>query len=92
MSSSTFGDGKFECETEIKPTDLHPTEDLAKANPVDVYVERTVAKIRLNTEWESGVTVVDDVTLGDKTGLKAVLLKRTEMPKDPLPSTKNLYM
>lgn len=51
MSSSVFGSSAYNCEVEIKPTNLLSSPEDALANPVKVYVERVLAKVRMSTEW-----------------------------------------
>lgn len=65
MTSSSFYDEEYGCAVEIKDTDIKSTEELAKQNPVDVYVERVVAKVRVKTNWtntkmDAPVTVTMD--------------------------------
>lgn len=53
--------------TEIKETDFKSSKELAQNNPVDIYVERVVAKIKVNQaasityhkDYEKGYTVFD---------------------------------
>lgn len=53
--------------TEIKETDFKSSKDLAQNNPVDIYVERVVAKIKVNQaasityheDYKKGYTVFD---------------------------------
>lgn len=74
MSSSSFYDEEgYGCAVEIKDSDIKADIDLAKANPVNVYVERVVAKVRVSMAWTQDMAV-EDVSLDGKP-YKAVLLK-----------------
>lgn len=68
MTSSVFGSENvdFCCEVEIPGSALRKSEDEAKKNPVDVYVERVLAKVRLHTEWSNEMTKIEDVLYGGK--------------------------
>lgn len=57
MTSAVFGtDQEYEgCEVYINPTKLKTTETAASADPVDVYVERVVAKVRMTAQWDNSV-------------------------------------
>ena len=58
MTSSVFGSSNnYEgCEVYINPTKLKTERADAEADPVDVYVERVVAKVRMTAKWDSSVT------------------------------------
>lgn len=57
MTSSVYKKGsEVGCEVTIDPAKLCTTEALALANPVDVYVERILAKVRLYTAWDENTT------------------------------------
>ncbi len=68
--------------TDIPVTAFQPSEELAKANPVNIYVERTMAKVRVrlseSTATEEKVTFV---TLCD--GKPAIVLKNKEQEGVP---------
>lgn len=64
MTSSVFGSDNFCCEVNIPASALKKTEDEAKESPVNVYVERVLAKVRLYTDWKD-MTLKNDVTYGD---------------------------
>lgn len=75
MTSSTFYDASLTATegnsiaVKIKDTDIKATEELARTNPVDVYVERVAAKVRVTQTWsqmEEG-DVIKDVTLDGTT-------------------------
>lgn len=65
MTSSTYADANGQVtRTYIKPENLCTSEELALANPVKIYIERVVAKVRLNTNWNtSGKTASDGHTI-----------------------------
>lgn len=65
MTSATYGSDNFTCEVEIKPTDLQTSTDDAIAHPVDIYVERAVAKVRMTLDWNDNFKskVYDGITL-----------------------------
>ncbi len=79
MSNSVFLDGNTTptaiTSTVIKPEDFKSTKEEAAVNPVDVYVERVTAKVRVSMSWKSEMEVVPDVKLGDAKGLTAIALK-----------------
>ena len=63
MSNSAYLDGTNPMyATPIETRHLQSTEDLAKANPVDIYVERVAAKVQLNEDANFEENV-DDVTV-----------------------------
>lgn len=68
MTSSVFGSESddFFCEVEIPGSALKKSETEAKENPVDVYVERVLAKVRLHTEWSNEMTKIEDVSYNGK--------------------------
>lgn len=51
MTNSVFYSTSYGATTEIKETDLQSNPDIARQYPVDVYVERLVAKVRVRTDW-----------------------------------------
>lgn len=51
LTSSSYYDNGETCAVEIKETDIKESRELALAQPVDVYVERVVAKVRVKTAW-----------------------------------------
>lgn len=85
MTSSSYvaeepnGDGSYNKVPTFLVTNIHShvrdteEEALADGAPVEIYVERLVSKVRLKTDWE-GMTIVENVKLGDKSGLKAILV------------------
>ena len=79
MTSSSYAnaDGQVNLAT-IKPENLCKTPEAAKGTPVDIYIERVVAKTRLKTAWEGMTT--KEVTYDGKT-YTAVALKETPEKK-----------
>lgn len=78
MYNSVYANGSTVINaTDIPVTAFQPTEELAKSNPVNIYVERTMAKVRVrlseSTETEEKVTFK---VLCD--GKKAIVLKSKE--------------
>lgn len=61
-SSSYYANDKNTFAVAIQPEDIKSTEDQAKANPVDVYVERLVAKVRVSEAWQD-MTVIPGVQI-----------------------------
>ena len=59
MTNSSFvnGDGAVECAKPISQDDLKSTIQAARENPIDVYVERLVAKVRVRTVWNEEMTL-----------------------------------
>ena len=68
MSSSSFvnAGGNPTCAVEISEANIRPSREEALQYPVDVYVERVVAKIRVKANWDNTMTK-RDVKYGDKT-------------------------
>ncbi len=66
MSNSVYKDGgKAVLGAEIKKTDIYLSADSALHNPVNIYVERTVAKVRTNAVNEmTNTTGADPVVDG----------------------------
>lgn len=66
MSNSVYAqDGVKMVATELKPENVQLTEDLAKTNPVDIYVERVLAKVTVSpndgtTTFDTGETTSQD--------------------------------
>lgn len=76
MTSSSYAgtDGQITVAT-INPVNLCKSEEDAKNNPVNIYIERVVAKTKLNAEWNTEkVTIKENVTYQGKT-YTAVALK-----------------
>lgn len=66
MTNSTYYQGGVKFATPVVPANFYETEEMAKAddNPVEIYVERLAAKVRV-VEATGGVTIPD---LTDKSG------------------------
>lgn len=71
MTSSVYGDGPYDIAAEILPTNIKQNADDAKKSPVDIYIERIHAKVRVAFAWQNMVT--EDVTYNNNT-VKAVKL------------------
>lgn len=81
MTSSTFYDANLEqpadknsIAVKIKDTDIKATEDLARTNPVDVYVERVAAKVRVTEKWSDKMEKIENVKYDNHT-YTAIALK-----------------
>ena len=62
----------------LSEQELVKNEDEAKESPVNVYVERVLAKVRLYTDWKD-MTLKNDVTYGDNDKkYTAVKLKKSK--------------
>lgn len=84
MTSSSFhAEDGYGCAVQIKDTDIKADEKLAKANPVDVYIERAVAKVRVKTDWKHA-----DMGL-DNNGIKTVTFEGESYQAIPLSSKVN---
>lgn len=67
MFNSVYGKGQEEvCAVPIKADNLQKTEDLARKNPVTIYVERSVAKVRVVLAKEIGFDNDNKLALNDK--------------------------
>lgn len=74
MTSSSYAgaDGQVTA-VNIEPGNLCNTKEAAEANPVNIYIERVVAKVKMDINWNASIET-DDVTFEGKT-VKAVKLK-----------------
>lgn len=64
MSNSTYGSGSnVVCETELTLNDFATTSADAEANPINVYVERVVAKVTPNITMTSTTTTGGSETI-----------------------------
>ncbi len=60
MSSSVYKDGTTRMDAvQLKTVHFQLSESLALQNPVEIYVERVLAKVRVGIEMNEGVEVVD---------------------------------
>lgn len=66
MTSSAFYAESHGLAVEIKDTDIKATKELAEQFPVDVYVERAVAKVRVTTKWDPDKMTTTSVTFENK--------------------------
>ena len=83
MTSSTFYDNGNSIAVEIKESDIKSSEELAKTYPVDVYVERVLAKVRVTQAWDpEKVDVVTGVSFDGHNDCIAVALK--DANKNPI--------
>lgn len=74
-SASYYTDQDYEgCEVYINPTKLKLTEAEALGDPVDVYVERVLAKVRMTAKWATTMTT-QEVTYN---GAPAIAIKLTK--------------
>lgn len=67
---------KFALETEVANGKIRPTREEALANPVDLYIERVVAKVRVATAWNSAMET-KTVTFNDQQ-VTAVKLRKKD--------------
>lgn len=74
MTSSSYAgaDGQVTA-VDIAPGNLCNTKEAAEANPVNIYIERVVAKVKMDINWGTGIET-EDVTFGGQ-AVKAVKLK-----------------
>lgn len=74
MTSSSYAgaDGQVTA-VDIAPGNLCNTKEAAEANPVNIYIERVVAKVKMDINWGTGIET-EDVTFGGET-VNAVKLK-----------------
>ncbi len=69
MTSSSFADanGNPCCAAEITEANIRQSREEALKYPVDVYVERAVAKVRVKADWDDTMKVLTDVKYDGKT-------------------------
>lgn len=81
MTSSSYADasGQITAAT-IKPENLCSSEADAKNNPVNIYIERVVAKVRVSMDWSDEMVKKEGVTYNGKT-YTAVELKDKDKNK-----------
>lgn len=75
-SSSYAGEAGQITAADILPSHLCNSVEAAEANPVNIYIERVVAKVRMDTNWGTGIET-ESVTFGG-TAVTAVKLKDGE--------------
>ncbi len=69
MTSSSFADanGNPSCAAEISEANIRQSKEEALNYPVDVYVERAVAKVRVKAAWDNTMSVRTDVKYNGET-------------------------
>lgn len=69
MTSSSFVDanGNPSCAAEISEANIRQSKEEALNYPVDVYVERAVAKVRVKAAWDNTMSVRTDVKYNGET-------------------------
>lgn len=92
MTSSSYvgADGPVSVAT-IKPENLCTSEDAAMNSPVEIYIERLVAKTKLSTEWNESMSTLKGITYDGKDGYTAVALKDKD-DKDIKVDDKQVYV
>lgn len=66
MSNSSYVEGSTAmCATPIEMRHLQSTEELAKKNPVEIYVERVAAKVQLKKDENFSATIDGNVNVDD---------------------------
>ena len=99
MTSSVFGSNDFQCEVEIKPSDIYTNTTDAEANPVDVFIERVLAKVRVSFDWTTVadgdndvMKVIKNVSYDGKTYDAVQLKQKTETGSEAITADgKNVY-
>ena len=66
MTNSSHVTGDYNIETEILPTHIKTSEDAALADPVEIYVERVVAKVRCYAAWDASKVTTTTATYEGK--------------------------
>lgn len=91
MTSSSYADasGQITAAT-IKPENLCTSEADAKKTPVNIYIERVVAKVRVSMDWNDKMGKKEGVTNNGKT-YTAVELKDKEGNKITVDGDKQVY-
>lgn len=101
MTSSSFGSAKDEatnsypygCEVFVDNNKIKPTREAAEIDPVEIYVERVVAKVRVSTAWANSMDT-KEVTLNGKKYVAVKLKERKADGKieDIKANDKNVYV
>lgn len=99
MTSSVFGSNDFQCEVEIKPSDIYTNTTDAEKNPVDVFIERVLAKVRVSFDWttvadddKEVMKVIKNVSYDGKTYEAVQLKQKTETGSEAITANgKNVY-
>lgn len=106
MTSSTYADANGQVtRSYIKPENLCAKEDEALKNPVKIYIERVVAKVKLNTKWNTtgksasegqktipAMETVENVRYNNKEGYTAVKAKDKDGNAITNSNGKNVYI
>lgn len=78
MTSSSYADASGQVTAvDIKPENLCNSAAAAEANPVNIYIERVVAKVKMDLSWEESVEKVENVKFGTST-VTAVKMKNAQ--------------
>lgn len=78
MTSSSYADGSGQVTAvDIKPENLCNSAAAAEANPVSIYIERVVAKVKMDLSWKDGVETENNVTFNGET-VTAVKMKNAD--------------
>lgn len=91
MTSSSYYNNGAVIATTISETDIKESREAALKNPVDIYVERVVAKVRVKAAWNTEkMGEIKDVTFEGAT-YKAIPLqsKRTDGTTAPIYTATN---
>lgn len=77
MTSSSYFTDKSTCEVEITEENIKESRELAAQFPVDIYVERVVAKVRVKTDWSQDSNMApEDVTFNGNPCVAIPLLSK----------------
>lgn len=78
MTSSSYADASGQVTAvDIKPENLCNSAAAAEANPVNIYIERVVAKVKMDLSWKESVEKVENVKFGTST-VTAVKMKNAQ--------------
>lgn len=78
MTSSSYADASGQVTAvDIKPENLCNSAAAAEANPVNIYIERVVAKVKMDLSWKKSVEKVENVKFGTST-VTAVKMKNAQ--------------
>lgn len=67
MTSSSFGStDEFGCEVKVETGNIKTTREAAEKDPVEIYVERLVAKVRVSTKWSNNMQTKEVTYNGKK--------------------------
>lgn len=76
MTSSSYdnADRQVTIAADILPSNLCNSKEAAEANPVNIYIERVVAKVKMDISWTNGAVETETVTLNGES-VEAVKVK-----------------